>query len=280
MTPRLAWRFDLGAPARGLALAREANVLLAWSDTRLILLNHAGRPEFQTVLAAPLTAAAIADDGSACACADTHGGLARLGPDLVPVWGKRLRQPAAAVALEPLGHHLAAADARGKLALFDAAGELAAHRDCPRPPKFLAFAAAQPLIAAAADFGFVGVCEPFGVGWRWQDRPIAHAGSLSFSLDGDTLALALFSDGVRRYGPGGVPLPKLPGAHSARVALSHDGRDVLTADAGGALSCYRDGATRWEWAGEGALTGLALAALGDRAYTATAGGQITALTLA
>jgi hypothetical protein len=275
-----AWSAALGAPA-GLALAREARHLLAWSPRRLALFNHAGRIQAEHRPDSPLVAAAAADDGSAFACADEADRVTWFAPDLTATWQTVLAHRPAALALDPLGQYLAVADRKGGLLVFDRKGRRAVTLTCVRPVQFLAFAAELPRLVGAADFGLVTAVEPFGRGWLWQDRPVTHCAGLAVGGGGEPVAVACFSEGVRRYDANGRPLT-LPGPNGPcqSVALSYDGKLTVTADLAGRLHGRDPAGGEWFAHVSGQpVTALALAALGERAYAALADGTVLALDL-
>src|SRR5262245_22840704 len=234
--PRL-WSQPLPAPARGLSPAREAGLLLARCEEHgLFLFAARGVPQARARLEGRITAAAAADDGSAFAAASDSGKWWWLAPDLTPRWERELLAKATALAVEPLGRYLAAADAKGRLHLVNADGTTVRKEQCPRPLQHLAFAPAAALLLAAADFGFVGAMDLRTGEWRWRDSPMAHAGSLAVGEDGEPAVVACFSDGLRRYRRDGTALPPvvLP-QPCAAAALTFDGARAVAAGTGGGL---------------------------------------------
>src|SRR5262245_41190332 len=81
---RPVWSQALGTQLRGVALAREKGMLLAWDDTHtLYLLKQHGERQAQRRLAG-VVAGCAADDGSAYAAAGGGGEVWWLMPDLTP----------------------------------------------------------------------------------------------------------------------------------------------------------------------------------------------------
>src|SRR5947209_7446928 len=84
---RTQWSVALGAPPRGLALAREKCWLLTWDEHGwLYLLNRRGERLGQMHRDGPVVTACCADDGSACAAAGSQGEVWWLAPDLMTRW--------------------------------------------------------------------------------------------------------------------------------------------------------------------------------------------------
>ena len=98
-----------------------------------------------------------------------------LAPDLAPRWERTLPQRGMAVALDPFGQYLAAADGRGGLTLYDHNGKARWNAPNARPLQHLAFIPERPALAAAADFGLVA-CYGVAGNVLWRDAPVAHTG--------------------------------------------------------------------------------------------------------
>ena len=276
---QLLWSRKLAAPPCGLALARERGALLVWdADNNLHLLNRSGETQARRQTAGAVAAACCADDGGSYAAVGAEGHVWMLAPDLTPRWERTLPARGTAVALDPFGQYLAAADGRGGLTLFDQGGRTRWSAANPRPLHHIAFIPERPALTAAADFGLV-VCYGLAGNGLWRDAPVAHTGSLAVSGDGSVIVLACFSDGLCGYSLEGPKRRRLAAAGPCRLAAaSYDGDLFLTADLDNRLF-LRDvgGAVRGEWPADGAPAALALAALGDEAYVAMADGRVQML---
>src|SRR5262249_18368758 len=120
---RVLWSAHVGAPLRGLALARERGWVLAWdADQNVDLFDRNGQRQARRQLPAAVVSACAADNGSAYAAVGAGGQVWLLAPDLAPRWERSAAPPGVAAALGPFGDHLAVADSGGGLALFDRGG--------------------------------------------------------------------------------------------------------------------------------------------------------------
>jgi hypothetical protein len=276
---RLLWSQTVSAPLRGLALARERGWLLGW-DTHhwLYLFNQAGERQAQRGAPAALAAACAADDGGSYAAVGQQGQVWLLAPDLALRWERSVPQRALAVAMDPFGQYLAVAAANGGLYLFDNHGGMVAQASTPRPMQHLAFVPEKPVLIASADFG-LAACFDLAGKCLWRDGLVAHIGSIATSGDGQTIALACFSEGVCVYSLEKPTQRKLPQAAPCRLAaLTYTGDGILTAGLDRRLHLGdRDGAVRDSFAPDGSPVGLVFGALGLFAAVALAEGKILGL---
>lgn len=274
------WSHTLSASPLGLALAREKNWLLTWDANHwLYVFDAQGRRQAQVCLSG-VVVAACADDGSALAAADDNGNVWWLAPDLSKRWSRVVPERALALALDPFGQYLAVADARANIRVFDRTGREVSQSDGPRPLHFLAFVPAAPYLVGSADFGLVACLDLEGR-WTWRDGLVVHIGSLAVSGDGQTILLACFTEGLRRYTVTGKNVGRLSAPEPCRLAcLSFDGRLVLAAGLSHRLLLLDgDGQGLALLPLDKPAVGLALSALGDRAYAVLPDGQVTAFDL-
>jgi hypothetical protein len=270
------WCHKHTVPLRGLSLARERGWLLTWdAGSSLSLFNASGERQAVRPFPFSVAAAASADDGGSFAVAGAQGEVLLLAPDLSNRWERRLSHKALAVALDPFGLFVAAADAGGNLQVYEAGGEAAWRAEVARPLHHLAFVPEKPLVLGAADFGLVACFDRAGR-CDWRDGLVAHVGSLAVDGAGATAALACFSDGLHLYAaaagqPRRAPLP-IP---CRLAAVSYTGDALLTVDLEGRVHLRRpDGQARDEYAPGGPVVALALAALADHACLALADGTL------
>jgi hypothetical protein len=277
---RPLWSLPLQAGACGLALARERGTVFAWDrDHWFYVLDSGGQRQTQRRLPGAPCAGCCAEDGSAYAAAAADGQVWWLAPDLQTRWETKLPYPALAVALDPFGQYLAAADARGGLHLFDCLGRPITRAESPRPLHHLAFVPAAPLLVGSADYGLAAAFDLAGQ-LLWRVGLVSHVGGLAASGDGALIALACFSEGLQCYDGTGKPRGRIPVPEPCRqVALAFDGRLVLVGGLAGGL---------WLLDGQGRVLGyhalekpaaLALGALGADAVAAVADGPVIRLSL-
>jgi hypothetical protein len=276
------WSYKLPGPAGGIAFARESGHVLAWDATnRLSVLSARGSVQAHAAQPRAVATAAIADDGSGLAVADDES-VAWLRCDLSMRWRKNLSTKPTALAMDSLGRCVAVADVGSRLQLFDKAGRaVGTPLKTPRPLYHLHFLAAEPLLIAAADFGLVLALDLRSRQWTWQDSPVIHLGGLSASDDGKAIALACFSEGIRRYDLSGKPMPTLPTPEPCRhLSTSFDGRRFLVGSIFSGLYALDDsGASRYEQRFEQPVAGVRLAPLGDAGIVALSDGRVIGLDL-
>jgi hypothetical protein len=275
------WSLSVPSPAPVLSLARERGDLLVREESRLALLAaHDGRRQAEWKAPSLLSAACCADDGSAHAAGGRDGDVWFLAPDLTPRWQKAFPAAVTAVALDPHGLYLAVADGNGRVSLLDRLGRARWRQAVPRPLRHLAFLPEKALLVGAAEFGLV-VCLDIAGRCLWRDSLVAHVGSLAASGDGGRIVLACYSDGLWCYAHDRGKPQRLPGVGACALArLSYDGRALVVADLERRVLLSREGEEGREvFRGEEPVTGLALGALGERAYVGTAGGTVLAVDL-
>jgi hypothetical protein len=271
---RPAWSVSLEAQVTGLALAREAQSILAWDANHwLTLFNHRGERQAQLRLAG-LAAACAADDGSAFAAVGQRGEAWWLAPDLAARWQRPVRKPAVACCLDPHGQYLAVADAQG-VHLFDRHGRPLWTTPTPRPLHHLCFVPEQPRLLGCADVGLVLALDLDGQ-VAWRDGLATQVGSLTVTDSGDRLVLACFSEGLRLYNAKGEKQGPQPLPEPCRLAkVSYDGRRTLAIGLGQKVMLLdRDGGLLDMATADEMVTAAALDPLGDRVTLALADGRL------
>lgn len=273
------WSKDVGAPLRGLVLARECGWVLAWDKSNTLhLYDRTGLCRGTRSPHPVVTAATVADDGSALALIGAGGEVQMLGPDFQTLWGYKMPQGGRAVALDSFGRFLAASDAGGNVQLFDRQGHLLGKAQLPKPLHRLAFIPEQPNFVGAADFGLVA-CFDAKAECTWRDGLVANVGSLSVS--GSTIALAGFSPGLYCYNVTGPPHSWLPLPAPCRLAaLRYDGQRLLMVSQTHVLQLVDlHQKVRFEYAPPSSPVDIALAPLGDWAVVALSDGTLLAIDL-
>jgi hypothetical protein len=281
INPTLRWSVALTARPRGFSLAREPHTLLTWDDQGwLTLVGAAGKVQGKVQPHGTVTATAAADDGSAFAAVGAGGEVRWLAPDLMPRWDQTLPTPAVSAAMDAHGCHLAVGDARGNLHVFDRRGKSVVRLQSPRAVHHLAFVPEVDRLVAAADFGLVTAYDLAGRS-LWQDRLVAHLGSLATDGPGDRVILACFTDGLRFYdragnSQGAAPLPE----PCRLVAMSYTGDRLVASGLEQRLYLLdRGGAPRMAVKVAGPAVALAMGALGRSVVVGFADGRVLGLDL-
>lgn len=276
---RPLWTQSTDFPLAGLSLARERGTALAWNvHSSLFLFDRGGQCQARWAAAAPLSAAACSDDGTALALVGQGGEVWSLAPDLTTRWQRSVKARGSAVALDPLGQHVAVADGSGKLHLFDRHGGLVWCVDSPRALRHLAFIPERAALVGCADYGLVACFGPGGE-CLWREGLVANIGALAVTGDGSTVALACFSEGLCCYALDARKPRRVPDAAPCRlVALSYTGDAILTAGLDNRLRLRdRSGQLRDEMALEGPPAGLVVGPLGTSAVVGLAAGKVIGL---
>jgi hypothetical protein len=277
---RLLWAQSLATPARGLALAREKDWLLAWDDTTVTLLNQAGRLQSQVRLHNSVGAATCADDGSAIAAVGSGGEVWWLAPDLSTRWERAVAGPGVTAALDPFGQYLAVADAKGGVTVFDRLGRNVCQVLSPRHFHYMTWVPGAPYLIGSSDFGLVA-CLDLAGRWVWRDGLVIHAGSLTVTGDGSVILLACFTEGLQRYNLAGKNEGRLAVVEPCRLAaLSFDGSVILAAGLSNRLLLLdRAGQLLNFYSLDRPPDAIALSPLGDRAFAALPDGRVVGLDL-
>jgi hypothetical protein len=275
---RVLWSQAPPAAPRGLALAREKNLVLVWDEAQTLSLYHLlGHPQARRQLPGAVACACAADDGSAFAAGGTAGELWWLAPDLTTLWQQRLPFPLVAVALDPHGNYLAAADEHSRVWLYTRPGQRIGKVTCVRPLRYLAFAPGLPVVFGSADFGLVGSFDLAGQ-WRWRDGLVAHVGGLAVRGTDGQVVLSCYSGGLQRYDADGRNLGSRAVAESCQLAaLNYDGTRTLVAGPARLLLLGEQGQALQTFDSGKAVVGAALGALGEHAVVAQAGGPVIGL---
>lgn len=281
--PKLLWSHLLPAPAAGVALARESGAVLAWDvQNRLTVIHRSGAVVAEAVQVNSLLAAAIADDGSAIAVADDHS-LARMSPELSLRWRQPLGSRPTALALETLGQFAAVADSNNSVHFFDASGRpFGSSITAPRALYHVRVPPESQTLFAAADFGLVVAVDLTARSILWQDNPVIHLGDLDVAAGGEVVALACFSEGIRRFDRTHHVMPSIATPQPCRyVAMSYSGSRFLAGSIVGSIAGLDDrGALRFEQSFEQMIVGVQLSPLADVAVIAMSDGRVLGLDVA
>jgi hypothetical protein len=263
-------RVSCGQPIRGFCQAREAGLTLAWDSQHLLhLIQPNGTIRVSRLLSQPITDATMTDDGQAIFCVTASNTLSRLDGQLADVWSKTLPHPITAIAAAPAGLAVAVATSKTDLLFYDYAGEVRLKTQTPVAVQHLAIAITEPLLVAAAEFGYVGGYDIRQDQWLWRDGPIARANDLTLSGDGSLAGLASFTEGLRCYDRDGK-FRAWAGVKACRAAsMDLIGRVVLTSGLDREVYCVNDkGIPLADWHFDLPPAAICLSPLADRATLA------------
>lgn len=208
LDPATAWTVLTDAPLKGMALAREAGLILAWDEgDQLYLLDLKG--QHRSVSRAPnhITAGAISDDGSLIALLGEGARLWLLGADLDLVAEKQGPAEACVVAIDPHGRYVAVGARSQAVQFFSRHGRPSGKFEPRQPLAFLQFVANRPILLGAAQQGLLAAYELSSGGGSgrldveelWEERLLSNVGRLAASGDGGMILASCFTHGVQRY---------------------------------------------------------------------------------
>lgn len=267
--PSPTWSASVTGAIVSLALARETGFALIRDDGGcLTLISDTGTRQGQYRGQRELTASSCSDDGSAFIAGSKDGELTWLGRDLMPRWQQMLERRIEAVAVDPLGCHVAAASGN-HLHLFTCQGKPLWKCETARPLRYLAFVPESAHVVGSADFGLAACFDARGE-VVWRDGVVVHVGGLAVCGTGATVLLACFSDGLHRYAINRSHPERLSATEPCRVvAVGYDGKSYLTAGMSPTVRLMDSAmAVRRELKLAGPPAAIALSPLADRCVVA------------
>lgn len=207
LDPATAWTVLTDAPLKGMALAREAGLILAWDEgDQLYLLDLKG--QHRSVSRAPnhVLNGAISDDGSLIALLGEGSRLWLLGADL-DLLAERSGPPEASVlAIDPHGRYVAVSSRTASVQFFSRHGRPCGKFEPRQPLAFVQFVADRPILLGAAPQGLLAAYELSGGGGGrldaeelWEERLMSNVGRLAASGDGGMVLASCFTHGVQRF---------------------------------------------------------------------------------
>ncbi len=293
LEPVLAWTAMTDAPLKGLLMAREAGVLLAWdSADQLYLLDGRGERTATVRAPGPIAAGAISDDGTLLALVGRGDRLWLIGPDLEIQVERSTLAEVAAVAVDPHGRYVAVASKLGPTQFYTRHGRPAG-RFVPRQPLgHLKFVADQPILVGTAAHGTIVAAElapadddPDGYRLQveplWQQSLLSNVGRLALTGDGGMILASCYSHGVQRFDLRG----QAEGSYHLGGSASHAvpdfaGRIMAVATLEGELAIMnRGGNLRWKTALPRPAVALEVDALGRFLVFGQETGEIARLDL-
>src|SRR3954447_861817 len=156
--PATAWTVVTDSPLKGLALAREAGLILAWDEgNQLYLLNVQGESLSYSRVPHRLLAGAISDEGSLIAllAEGEDPGLLLLDADFAVEQERPAPSEATFVSIDPHGRFLAIGIRHKDLHVLNRYGRPAGRLETMEPLSHLCFVADRPMAVGAAAFGMM-----------------------------------------------------------------------------------------------------------------------------
>ena len=203
------WSIVTDAPLKGLGLAREAGVILAWDEgDYLSLYGLDGERRAGVRAPGKIVAAAISDDGSLVALAGDRGQLWLLARDLELVVERPNAPDCGALAVDPHGRFVAAASrSNSRTQITSRNGRPAAQFETRQALAHLTFVAGRPLLLGASGYGTIagvdlgpaGSASSLRAEIAWQSSLMSNVGRLAASGDGGIILASCFNYGIQRF---------------------------------------------------------------------------------
>jgi hypothetical protein len=277
------------APLKGLSLAREAGLILAWDEAeQLYLLDQRG--EHQSVSQAPgkVLAGAISDDGSLIALVGEGSRLWLLGADFEIIADRQAPPESWSLTIDPHGRYVAVASKLSLTQFYNRFGRPAGRFETIQALAHLAYVPDRPfLLGAAANGLLVGVVLRALSGGRlegsllWEEKLASNIGQVATTGDGGLVLVSCFNHGIQRYDMRGHN----DGAYHLGGTVSHAvpdfaGRMIAVATREGELAVLNPaGNVRWRTGLPRPAIAVATDALGRYILYGQATGEIVRLDL-
>jgi hypothetical protein len=221
--PAVAWEFHTDLTLVGLAMACEAQTLVAWDAGHVLyLLDRDGNLLARWPSEQPLQAAAISDDGQ---------WITALAADGRVFWfdneGKSanfVRGPTnpLSLAIDPQGWYILTSSTRGDNLVLDRRGRMVSGFRSPRPLRYLMFLQESPFVLGAAEQGYLAAMTIYGR-TIWKVLIAASLAGLTADARGTLVITPANQQGLLRFnskgtGRGAYPFEELPTSASLSAA--------------------------------------------------------------
>jgi hypothetical protein len=273
------------APLRGLCLAREAGILLAWDDAdQLYLISALG--ERLAVSRAPekIITAAASDRGSLFAVLVEEPRLWLMGQELDPIADRPMPPGSQALAVDSHGRFVAVSSKLNHTQFVNRHGRLAGNFETLRPLAHMHFVASKPVFLGGSANGWLVALNlapsAGGAALRgevlWQQQLLSNVGRLGVTGDGGIILASCFNHGVQRYDLRG----QNEGAYHLGGTALHAvpdfaGRAIIVATQEGELALLNQGGNvRWRDALPRAANAIEMDPLGRCFYCGLPTGEI------
>ena len=207
LAPETSWSVYTEAPLKGIGLAREAGLILAWDESRrLYLYDLTG--EIRQALKAPgkVVAGVISDDGSRIVLLGEKSKVWFLDQDLELITERQGPPEATCVSVDPHGRFVAVATRTGLTQFYNRHGKPSGRFETIQALSHLVFVPDKAVLIAAASHGLLMAFElASAAGGKlsadpiWQERQLSNVGRLTMTGDGSMILASCFNHGVQRF---------------------------------------------------------------------------------
>jgi hypothetical protein len=277
--PTLRWSFTTDAPLVDLQLSRETGEIVA-SDISggLYLLDRGGHIRALTRTAHELRKLAWADDGSVGATLIDDEAVGCFDRRLQFRWTRELPQETLAVALSPLGSHLAVSMANARNVVYDVENRRVGKFESLRPLLHLQFVADAPELVVAAEHACFARYKLTGEN-IWMQKLWSNVGDLAVTGNGRQIFLAGFAYGIQAFDGEGSPQGSFVMEGTTKlIASTYLPRLLLAATLERQLLCVdAQGNLRWMLELPDDAVRIGLSPLGDWLICGFASGRVVRL---
>lgn len=290
LAPTTAWTVVTDAPLIGLALAREAGLVLAWDEANhLVVLDTQGRRRTDTRASGRILTATMSDDGSLIAVLLEGTRLLLLDPELDAIADRSAPIDSTALAMDPHGRYLAIASRSKITQFYSRHGRPAGSFETLDPLLHLKFVPDRPRLIGASAYGALysfdlepeGSNGDLGASERWLTKVMSNVGRLSITGDGGVILTSCYTHGVQRYDSRGRNEGSYHlGGTAAFAVPDFAGRTIAVATTEGELALLNAaGGVRWKTTLPRGPVALECDALGRFVIYGLSTGEITLLDL-
>ncbi len=290
LDPSVLWTVLTDAPLRGLCMAREAGVILAWDEAdHLLLFDILGERRTASRSPSRITAAAISDDGTLVAVLVEGERLLLLDQDLAPLNDRPAVSGAHALTVDPHGRYIAVATKHKRTQFYTRHGKPAGRFETLQPLAHLRFVPDRAMLLGASAYGSLialdlaasGPSGSLSAEENWKVQLLSNVGDLTTTGDGGMILVSCYTHGVQRYDNRGHN----EGAYHLGGTASHAvpdfaGRTIAVATTEGELAILNSaGNIRWKTGLPRPILSLECDALGRSVLYGLPTGEITRLDL-
>ena len=288
--PQAVWSVVTDAPLKGMSLAREAGVVLAWDEAdQLYRINARG--EFQSVARAPgrVVTATISDDGSVVGLLGEGAKLWVLDGDFNLQHERTTIGDPMSLTVDPHGRYFAVGSKLNVVQFYTRAGKSAGRIETRHPLSSVVFVPGQPFLVGIGAYGSISGIELYPKGTTghldgatvWYEALMSGVGRLATTGDGAMILVSCYTHGVQRHNMEGKSEGSYHlGGSASQAVPDFSGRIIAVATSEGELAILSGtGNVRWRTTLAEPAAHLETDALGRYIVHGQATGEITRLDL-